>query len=76
MSECKCSQKPEMSLRDYFAGLAMQALLIAMGNREANPAMQILEEVYVLSEIHGEIPASAYAVADAMLKAREKAANA
>ena len=70
MSECKC--KSEISLRDYFAGLAMQGLLVALGDREERPAMQIIEEVYVLSEIHGEIPTSAYVVADAMLKERAK----
>ncbi len=44
--------------RDYFAGLAMQELIIAYGSR---PVME-----------KKEIAELAYAMADAMLEAREK----
>jgi hypothetical protein len=46
-------ENPGMTLRDYFAAKAMQALIDNDG-------------------LFSEIPTQAYAIADAMLKAREK----
>ncbi len=50
----------DMTLRDYYAGLAMQGML-------ANPKLQ--EQIIKAGQ--SWIEESAYAVADAMLKARE-----
>ena len=50
----------DMTMRDHFAGLAMQGML-------ANPKLQ----EQILKAGQSWIEESAYAVADAMLKARE-----
>ena len=53
--------QPGMSLRDYFAGKAMEGML-------ANPKLQ----EQILKAGQSWIEESAYAVADAMLRARER----
>lgn len=52
-----------MSLRDYFAGLAMQGWLASYGADQIHPSKTPLHLEAVASE--------AYAMADAMLRARE-----
>lgn len=55
-----CTDYPGMTLRDWFAGLAMQGML-------ANPKLQ----EQILKAGQSWIEESAWAVADAMLKERE-----
>jgi hypothetical protein len=50
----------DMTLRDYFAGLAMQATVNAW----------IINSIYPLSDL--DVASNAYVVADAMLKERTK----
>jgi len=50
--DCPTTDKQGMSLRDYFAAKAMQALIDSDG-------------------LFSEIPAQAYALADAMMKERD-----
>lgn len=62
-------QEPGMSLRDWFAGLALQGLLANSGG----PVQRHNERGwdFVNCELK-EVAYTAYAVADAMLKAREE----
>ena len=53
----------DMTLRDYFAGLAMQGVLMD----EA-----IYDEADIAAEWIGKIAAASYEIADAMLKERAK----
>ena len=66
MSDFECPRcghccQSDMPMRDWYAGLAMQGML-------ANPKLQ----EQILKAGQSWIEESAYAVADAMLKARER----
>lgn len=58
------SGDPGMSLRDWFAGLAMQSLIttVALERHSTNPGLSIPDGIAL----------DAYALADAMLKTREE----
>ena len=58
-SDAECAALQGMTLRDWFAGKAMQGLLAqSIGSAYTSP--------------HSDAAAYAYAMADAMLEAREK----
>lgn len=61
---------PGMSLRDWFAGMALQGLLSADIAKKANPKLPAWCEPE-----DGELAGVAYGVADAMIKARNKPAT-
>ncbi len=56
-----------MSLRDWFAGMALQGWLASFGPDAAHP---------VRNESQGDVALQAYEMADAMLAARERKDNA
>lgn len=58
---------PEIELRDYFAGLAMQALISSMMARQ--PLMIDPKELLELAEM---VPKNAYFYANEMIVNREK----
>lgn len=60
--EKKATQPPEMTLRDYFAGLAMQANL--------STGFVVIDNAPVDRQ-HAEHARMAYAQADAMMEARK-----
>lgn len=58
------------SQRDLFAGLAMHAMLRNLGDRTLRSDHLTTDEVNrVAAEIEASIPAEAFRIADAMLKA-------
>jgi hypothetical protein len=57
-----------MTLRDYFAAKAMQAIYAAQVEWESNGCPADAESLQVMEDVAGD----AYAMADAMLKAREQ----
>lgn len=59
-----------MTLRDYFAAKAMQSSLLASCTNE-NSALAVLNKAKTGCEFEDWLAYSAYAMADAMLKARE-----
>ena len=63
--------KPGMSLRDWFAGMAMQALLASTGHDTQSIALLVTatEQDQAVDET---LAGRAYDFADAMLAAREK----
>lgn len=65
---------PGMTLRDYFAAKAMQALISAQRNEDhtLNMEFRLSEGLSYSGATRGRIAVSAYAMADAMLKEREK----
>jgi len=60
-----------MSLRDYFAAKAMQALITASCTEE-NAIFTVFNRIKTEIEMEDWIAYSAYAVADAMLKEKRK----
>ena len=57
-----------MTLRDYFAAKAMQAIYAAQVEWESNGCPADAESLQVMEDVAGD----AYAMADAMLRAREQ----
>jgi hypothetical protein len=57
-----------MSLRDYFAAKAMQAIYAAQVEWQSTGCPADSESLQVMEDVAGD----AYALADAMLKAREQ----
>jgi hypothetical protein len=58
----------EMTMRDYFAAKAMQAIYAAQAEWESTGCPADAESLQVMEDVAGD----AYAMADAMLRAREQ----
>jgi hypothetical protein len=64
-------EQPGMTMRDYFAGLAMQARIIALGDHK-HEARNLADALKAVDECHASTAERAYRHADAMIAERER----